>query len=81
MEGMVFEAVQRTLVDIKGVDPSLVNPEAKLAEQLHVDSIDVMDLVMELETRFEDRNLVLDSETVLDVKTVGDLVELVERSL
>ncbi len=80
-ESMVLDAVQRILVDLKGADPAQITPETSLADQLNVDSIDVMDLMMELETAFSDQNLVLDTENLGCIKTVGDMVSLVEKSL
>ena len=47
-----LERVKRIIVDRLGVDPSQVTPEASIKEDLDADSLDVMDLVLELEDEF-----------------------------
>ncbi len=52
--------------------------ETDLTEELEIDSVAAMDLVMEIEEEFD---LNIPVNEVADLRTVGDLVELVAREL
>jgi acyl carrier protein len=53
-------------------------PSTDLAADLNVDSVAAMDLIMEIEDRFE---IDIPINLVSDMTTVADLVALVERQL
>jgi acyl carrier protein len=55
-----------------------IDPATDLATDLNVDSVAAMDLVMEIEDRFE---IDIPINLVSDMTTVADLVALVERQL
>ena len=49
----VFERVSKVVVDRLGVDESEVKLEASFRDDLGADSLDVVELVMELEDEFD----------------------------
>ena len=53
-------------------------PQTDLAADLNVDSVAAMDLIMEIEDRFE---IDIPINLVSDMSTVADLVALVDRQL
>ena len=53
-------------------------PQTDLAADLNVDSVAAMDLIMEIEDRFE---IDIPINLVSDMSTVADLVALVQRQL
>ena len=55
-----------------------ITPSTDLAADLNIDSVAAMDLIMEVEDRFE---LDIPINLVSDMTTVADLVALVERQL
>lgn len=55
-----------------------IEPETDLAADLNVDSVAAMDLIMEIEDRFE---IDIPINLVADMTTVADLAALVERQL
>jgi acyl carrier protein len=55
-----------------------IEPATDLAADLNVDSVAAMDLIMEIEDRFE---IDIPINLVSDMSTVADLVALVERQL
>ena len=55
-----------------------IGPETDLAADLNVDSVAAMDLIMEIEDRFE---IDIPINLVSDMSTVADLVALVDRQL
>jgi|SRR4030095_11063475 acyl carrier protein len=55
-----------------------IEPATDLAADLNVDSVAAMDVIMEIEDRFE---IDIPINLVSDITTVADLVALVERQL
>ena len=68
-EDEVFSAIEGMLAKFKKADQT-VTPDTDIMSDLDVDSVAVMDLVMELEDRF-DVSIPLD--VIPKIRTVGDL--------
>ena len=71
---MNFEKVATILADYKGIDVAEVSETATFAD-LKLDSLDVADLVMNLEDEFG-----VSIDLSADVKTVGDLVKIIDEA-
>lgn len=71
----VFERVKKIVVDRLGVDEAEVTPEASFKDDLGADSLDVVELVMELEEEFD---LEISDEDAEKVTTVGEVVKYIE---
>ncbi|AIM17673.1 MULTISPECIES: acyl carrier protein [Neobacillus] len=67
--------VTKIIVDRLGVDESQVTLEASFKEDLGADSLDVVELVMELEDEFE---MEISDEDAEKITTVGDAVNYIE---
>ena len=75
MDRQVALAVIRDVaVEILRVGPSTVVESARFAEDLDADSLDLVELVMGLEERFD---VSIPEEDLEGVATVGDAVDLV----
>ncbi|MGQ7249648.1 acyl carrier protein [Halomonas sp. V046] len=72
----ILAHVQRTLVELFEVSPSEVPPDARLYEDLDIDSIDAVDLVVELK-QFTGRRI--NPEAFKSVRTIDDVVDAVEN--
>lgn len=72
-----LERVRKIIVDRLNVDPSEVTMEAGIKEDLGADSLDVVDLIMELEDEFE---LEIADEEAEKIATVGDVVEYINKN-
>jgi len=72
----IFNRIRTTLVDLFQLRPDDVTIEARLFEDLEIDSIDVVDLMDEVQT-FTGRKVT--AEDFRSVRTVGDLVAVMER--
>ena len=72
----VVERVAKIVSDRLGVDDSKVKPEATFKEDLGADSLDVVELVMELEDEFD---LEISDEDAEKITTVGDVIQYIER--
>jgi acyl carrier protein len=56
------------------VEPERIQPETKFRDDLDADSLDLYELVMELEDRYDIR---VSEEEAARIETVGDAVDLV----
>ncbi|WP_456275529.1 acyl carrier protein [Bacillus sp. AK128] len=74
----VLERVTKIVVDRLGVDEAEVKPEAKFKDDLGADSLDVVELVMELEDEFD---MEISDEDAEKIVTVGDAVNYIQASL
>ena len=72
----VLERIRTTLVQLFELDPAIVTPEARLFEDLEIDSIDVVDLMEEVR-RYTGRKVT--AEDFRTVRTVGDLATVMRR--
>ena len=78
MSESVFAVVKDVLVAIRGVDPALVVPTATLTDDLGADSLDAIEIIMALEEHYGKE---FDDSALEDIKTVGDIVELIQAKL
>lgn len=72
----VVERVTKVIVDRLGVDESEVKVEASFREDLGADSLDVVELVMELEDEFD---MEISDDDAEKIATVGDAVSYIEK--
>ncbi|HEY8435628.1 MAG TPA: acyl carrier protein [Haloplasmataceae bacterium] len=75
---MVLEKVQAIIADKLGVDLSSVTLESDLQKDFGADSLDAVEIIMAVEDEFD---LAIDDEELLDIRTVGDIVEQIEKRL
>lgn len=73
----VFERVKEIIVEQLDVEEDKVTMEASFREDLEADSLDVVELVMELEDEFD---LEIADEEAEKIKTVGDAVKFIEEN-
>lgn len=73
-----FERVKKCVVDSAGVDEARVTAEAKLYGDLDLDSLDEVDLAIELEVEF---GIEISDEVIESSFTVGDIVKSVDGLL
>ncbi|MFB5660599.1 acyl carrier protein [Alteribacillus sp. HJP-4] len=71
----VLERVQKIVVERLGVEESEVKLEATFKDDLGADSLDVVELVMELEDEFD---LEISDEEAEKIVTVADVVNYIE---
>ncbi len=74
----VFEKVKGLFVEELGIDTDKVTMEAKLEEDLEIDSLGIVEVVMAFEDEF---SIEIDDEELTDVKTVGQAVNLLHSKL
>ncbi|MFA4016475.1 MAG: hypothetical protein RUDDFDWM_001585 [Candidatus Fervidibacterota bacterium] len=74
----LFDKVREIVVNQLRVSPDEVTPDATFVEDLHADSLDVVELIMQFEERF---GIEIPEEDAEKIRTVGDAVEYLERRL
>jgi acyl carrier protein len=75
MSESTFEVVRRVLVSQLSLDEGEVTLEAAINDDLGADSLDAVELIMSLEEEFD---LTIEASAAEDLKTVGDVVALVD---
>ncbi len=70
-----FDDVKAIIVDLLGVDPAKVTPEARFREDLEADSLDLVELIMKFEDEFGSE---ISDEDAQKLVTVGAAVKYVE---
>lgn len=70
-----FDRVKKIIVDRLSVDESKIALEASFKEDLGADSLDVVELVMELEDEFD---MEISDEDAEKISTVGDVVTYIQ---
>ena len=65
------------IVDKLGVDETEVTPEATFTNDLGADSLDTVELIMELEKEF---NITIPDDQAEKITTVGDAISYVEAN-
>ena len=73
----ITERVQRIIEEKLGVDASEVKPEATFTNDLGADSLDTVELIMELEKEF---NITIPDDQAEKIQTVGDAISYVEAN-
>ncbi|WP_456479387.1 acyl carrier protein [Nautilia sp.] len=73
----LFDEVKEVIVEQLNVAPEEVKPEAKFVEDLGADSLDVVEMIMALEEKFEIE--IPDSEAE-KIQTVQDVIDYIEKA-
>ena len=72
---MVFEKVKEIIAEELGIELDEIKMESDLTEDLGADSLDAIELIMEIETQFDVE--IADSDAT-KIKLVSDIVEYLE---
>ncbi len=73
----LFDQVKEVIVEQLNVSPEEVKPEARFVEDLGADSLDVVEMIMALEEKFEIE--IPDSEAE-KIQTVQDVVDYIQKA-
>lgn len=75
---MIYETVRELLAHQLEIDPAQIGPQTDILEDLGADSLDIVELVMAIE---EEYDIVITDERAANVRTVEQLVEMLEGVL
>ncbi len=74
----VVKKLKAIVMDKLGADEAEIVPEADFIQDLNADSLDLVDLIMEIEDKFE---IQIPDEDAEKIKTVGDAMAYLEEHL
>jgi acyl carrier protein len=75
-ETMIFEKVKDIVAEQLGVDLEEINMESSFVDDLGADSLDIVELIMALETEFD---LEIPDEDAEKISTVSDVVNYIKN--
>lgn len=75
---MEFERLAQIVAEVMNLDRGDIRPESDLAEDLGADSLDVYQIIINVE---EEMQTEIPAEDAEKVRTVKDILELVNKSL
>ena len=73
-----LDRVRDVIVDLLGVEPEKVTPEARFREDLEADSLDLVELIMAFEEEFGGE---ISDEDAQKITTVGEAVAYIEERM
>lgn len=78
MDSNITERVMRVVSEQLGIEQERLTLETSFINDLGSDSLDLVELVMELEEEFQ---ITIPEEATDDVQTIGDVVRHIENEL
>ena len=73
---MVLEKLSKIIADQLGMEQSKITQDTSLKDDLQADSLDIVEIIMSIEDEF---GIQVDDDDALAFKTVGDVVEYIEK--
>jgi len=73
-----FEKVKGIIVDLLGADPAKVTLDAGFREDLEADSLDLVELIMAFEEKFDGE---ISDDAAQQIKTVGEAVTYIDERM
>lgn len=74
----IFQMLQKALIELFEIEESKIYLEAKIYEDLEIDSIDAIDMIDYIKKNTGYR---MEASYFKEVKTLGDIVEVVYKQL
>ncbi|MCR5626514.1 MAG: acyl carrier protein [Lachnospiraceae bacterium] len=74
---MEFEKLQQIIADVLNVDASEIQMETTFDSDLGADSLDIFQIIMEIEQEFD---ITIDTDAAEKIKTVADAVEQIKAA-
>ncbi len=71
----VFEVIRNVIVEIKDIPEEKIKLESSFEEDLEADSLDIVEMLMLLEEKYDIQIPEEDAETMKTVKNVVDYIE------
>ena len=75
---MEFQKLKKIIGDVLDIEPGEIAPETAFVEDLGADSLDLFQIVMEIEEEFK---IQIPGEAVQQIMTVGDAAEQIRQTM
>jgi len=73
-----YEIVRMTLAKQLEISPDLISENTKIIDDLGADSLDVVELIMTLEEKY---NIIITNDEASELQTVGQVAAFIEKQL
>ena len=74
----IFEEIRDIIVAQMDCDPASINEDTIITDDIGCDSLDVVEMLMAVEEKY---GFELDNDEAIGIKTVGEVVRLIESKL
>ncbi len=74
----MFEEIKDTLIKQLELDPEIITPDAELVNDLGVNSIELADLIMYCEDKYD---IEIDDDDIKNFITVGDVADYLAKNI
>ncbi len=74
---MVFDKIKEIIIDELGIDESKVTMDARFREDLGADSLDAVEIIMQIEEEF---GVEINEDVIQNMKVLGDIVKYIEEN-
>ena len=75
---MEFEKLRKIIADVLDINEDEVTEESMFVDDLGADSLDIFQIIMEIEDAFD---IEIDTEEAEKISTVGDAVEQIKNAV
>ena len=75
---MIFEKLQKMIAEQLGLDETEIKLESNIVKDLHADSLDLVETLMNIESEW---GITINDDDVADIETIKDVVELIESKI
>lgn len=75
---MIFDEIVELLSDQMNIDKAMLRPETRFVEDLHTDSLDMVEMLIALEDKY---NITVPDEDTKQLETLGKLVSYIESKI
>jgi len=72
----IMDHINSVLIDLFEIEEEKLVPEAKLFDDLDIDSIDTIDLLIELK-KFVGKDI--DADAFVDARTIGEVADVIHK--
>ena len=75
---MVLDKVKELIAEQMNIDESKINPDSDIIKDLGADSLDIVEMLMNVESEW---GLVIDDEDVPKLQRIKDVVDYIEKHI
>ena len=75
---MIYEEITKLLAEQLNIEPETITRDSKIVEDLHTDSLDMVEMLIALEDKYD---ITVPDEDAKNLDTIGKLVDYVEKKV
>lgn len=75
---MVYDEITQLLAEQLNIDPKTITRESRIVEDLHTDSLDMVEMLIALEDKYD---ITVPDDEAKNLDTIGKLVDYIESKI